>query len=115
MEQVITSIVDGIVVPVTGVIPVLASSGVLFLAFGALWVLFGAGLVLNQGGIDAAWHWIGSQNILVQGLAWLLFLPVVAGLWVWETGWPLVARLVIVAGLAGWNLLVLLPASGPRA
>jgi hypothetical protein len=38
-----------------------------------------------------------------------LFLPVMAGLWVWETTWPLVLRVMIIVGLAGWNLLVLLP------
>jgi hypothetical protein len=30
------------------------------------------------------------------------------GLWVWDTTWPLVVRLV-VAGIAGWNLLIFLP------
>jgi hypothetical protein len=114
VEQVISAVVDGVVVPVTGVIPVLASSGILLLAFGALWVVFGAGLVWNQGGVDAVWHWIGSQNLLVQGIAWLLFLPVVAGLWVWESGWPLAARLVVVAGLAGWNVLIFLPGGTPK-
>ncbi len=114
MEQVISTVVNGVVVPVTGVIPVLASSGILLLVFGAMWLAIGAGLVLNQGGVDAAWQWIGSQHLLVQGIAWLLFLPVVAGLWVWESGWPLVARLVIVASLAGWNLLVFLPGGTPK-
>ena len=111
MEGIITAVVDGVIVPVTGAIPLLVSSGVLFLVFAAMWLAFGAGLVWNQGGIDAAWGWIGSQNILVQGIAWLLFLPVVAGMWVWESGWPLVARLVIVAGLAGWSLFIFLPQS----
>jgi hypothetical protein len=32
-----------------------------------------------------------------------------ACLWIWRTGWPRVARLTLVAGLAGWNLLVLMP------
>ncbi len=114
VEQVITGIVNGVVVPVTGVIPALASSGILLLAFGALWVAFGAGLVLNEGGVDTVWHWIGSQNIIVQGIAWLLFLPVVAGLWVWESSWPLFARLVVVASLAGWNLLVFVPGGTPK-
>ena len=32
-----------------------------------------------------------------------------AGIWVWETSWPLLVRLIVVAGVAGWSLLVLLP------
>jgi hypothetical protein len=114
VEQIITAVVDGIVVPVTGTIPWLVSSGVLLLVFGGLWVAFGAGIVLNQGGVDQVWHWIGSQHIVVQGIAWLLFLPVLAGLWVWETGWPLVARLVVVGGLAFWSILIFLPRSTPQ-
>jgi hypothetical protein len=111
MEQVISTVVDGIIVPVTGVIPVLLSSGILFLLFAALWVAFGAGLILNQGGLDAAWAWIGDLPLIVQGVAWLLFLPVVAALWAWETSWPLVVRLVLVVGLAGWSLMIFLPRS----
>ena len=42
-------------------------------------------------------------------MVWLLFLPVVGGLWVWETTWPLFLRLVIVLGLGAWNILVFLP------
>jgi hypothetical protein len=32
-----------------------------------------------------------------------------AGLWIWESTWPLIVRIVLVASLAGWNLLILLP------
>ena len=111
MEQVITGLVDGILVPVTSLIPVLVSSGLAFVIFAAMWVALGAGLVWNQGGVDAAWAWIGSLPPLVQGVVWLLFLPVVGALWVWESSWPVVVRLVIVIGLAGWSLLIFLPRS----
>jgi hypothetical protein len=40
---------------------------------------------------------------------WVLFLPVMAGLWIWETTWPVLLRLLLVGGLAAWNLLVFLP------
>jgi hypothetical protein len=111
MDQVITAVVDGVIVPVTGVIPVLLTSGILFLVFAALWLAFGAGLVLNQGGLDNAWEWIRGLPLILQGVAWLLFLPVVGALWAWETSWPLVLRLVIVAGLCGWSLMIFLPRS----
>jgi len=38
---------------------------------------------------------------IVQAVVWLLVLPVAAGLWIWETSWPLWLRLVLVIGL-GW-------------
>ena len=87
----------------------LADHGVLFLVFAVLWVAFIGALVLSQGSLDQTWAAITSWPLPIQLVAWLLFLPLVAGLWVWETTWPFVARIVIVLGLAGFNLLVFLP------
>ena len=83
--------------------------GVLFGVFAALWIVFGVGLIWSQGSLDQAWHAIRDLPLTLQIAVWLLFLPVMVGLWVWETSWPLVVRLLLVFGIAGWNLLVLLP------
>jgi hypothetical protein len=80
-----------------------------FLLFAALWVGFAAALIWSQGSLDQTWEWIRGQHIVVQGVVWLLFLPVVAGLWVWETSWPLIARLVLVAGLGFANVVAFFP------
>ncbi|HEY6057168.1 MAG TPA: hypothetical protein VIV06_04005 [Candidatus Limnocylindrales bacterium] len=109
MERVITGVVDHTVVPMSNVIVVFAEHGVLLAVFVALWIAFAAGLVVSQGSLDSTWEWIGSLPLVIQWIVWLLFLPVVAGLWVWESSWPLVVRLVIVVGLAGWNVMVFLP------
>jgi hypothetical protein len=111
MDQVITGLVDGIIVPVTSVIPFLVTSGILLVLFAALWVGFGAGLIWNQGGLDQAWAAIRDLPLIVQGVVWLLFLPAVAALWAWETSWPLAIRLIVVVGLAGWSLMIFLPRS----
>jgi len=87
----------------------LASSGIAFVIFGLLWVAFAVGLIWSQGSVDAAWEWLRGLPWIAQGVVWLLFLPVTAGLWIWETSWPLVLRLVLVAGLAGWSLLIFFP------
>lgn len=87
----------------------LAEAGVLFAVFALLWIGFGVALVWSQGSLDAAWTWTRSLPLLLQGVIWLLFLPVMVGLWIWETTWPLALRLALVLGVAGWNLLVLLP------
>jgi hypothetical protein len=113
MDTLITAIVNATVVPIANVISWMASSGVLLLIFGALWLAFGAGIVASQGSLDAAWHWLRELPIIPQALLWLLFLPVTAGLWVWEQAWPLVLRLVVVLGLAGWNILVMIPSRTP--
>jgi hypothetical protein len=80
-----------------------------FVVFGVLWVAFAAALVWSQGSLDRTWEWIGGQHVVVQGILWLLFLPVVAGLWAWETSWPLIWRVVVVAGLGFVNLYLFFP------
>ena len=86
-----------------------AESGLLFALFAVLWVAFGIGILASQGSVDAVWTWLRSLPLLVQGVVWLLFLPVAVGLWIWESSWPFVVRLALVIGIAGWNLLVFLP------
>jgi hypothetical protein len=114
MDQLITTIVNFTVVPLGNAIGWMASSGVLLIVFAIAWIAFGAAIVWSQGSLDAAWTWLRDQNILIQGLVWLLFLPVTAGLWIWETGWPFLLRIVLVAGLAGWSILMFLPKAAPK-
>jgi hypothetical protein len=91
----------------------MAETGILFVVFAVLWIAFGAALVWSQGSLDQAWQTVRSLPVVVQIVAWVLLLPVMAGLWIWETSWPLIARVVLVLGVAGWNLLVFLPRALP--
>jgi hypothetical protein len=86
-----------------------AESGILFLAFAALWIAFGAALVLTQGSIDDIWQFIRGLPLILQAVVWVLFLPLMVGIWLWETTWPIIVRLILIGGVAGWNLLVFLP------
>jgi hypothetical protein len=105
MEQVVEAAANGLGSSITWMV----DHWVLFGVFALLWIGFGAGLVLSQGTLHDAWLTIRELPLVVQLVVWLLFLPVMAGLWVWETTWPLMVRLVLVLGLAGWNLLVFIP------
>lgn len=109
LEALINALVNGIVIPVTSIIPRLVSSGALLAVFAVLWLAIGVAAVADPAGLDATWRAIGEWPLPAQAVGWLLFLPVMAGLWIWATDWPLVARIVLVAGLAGWNLLVFIP------
>ena len=93
----------------------MAEHGILFVIFAAVWVAFGAALVWSQGSLDQAWQAIRELPLIVQVVVWVLFLPVMFGLWAWETTWPLLVRLVLVFGVAGWNLLVFLPKAAQSA
>ena len=105
MERVIEAVASGL----GNSVGWLAETGILFAIFAILWVGFGVALIWSQGSLDATWQTIRSLPLIVQAVVWLLFLPVAAGLWIWETTWPLLLRLLLVAGIAGWNMLVLLP------
>jgi hypothetical protein len=105
--------VDGIIETLAGglgnTVAWLAENGVLFALFAIIWIAFAVALIWSQGSLDNAWQAIRTLPLIVQILVWILFLPVMAGLWVWETSWPIVVRLVLVAALAGWNLIMFLP------
>jgi hypothetical protein len=105
MEQVIEALASGLGNSVAW----LAENGILFGVFALIWVAFGVGLIWSQGSIDQTWQTIRGLPLIIQAVVWLLFLPVMIGLWIWETTWPLVVRLILVVGIAGWNLLVFLP------
>jgi hypothetical protein len=98
-----------VVLPVTGIIPVLVRTGLLFLGFAALWLGFFVALVADPAILISLQHAIGGLPLIVQAAAWLLFLPLMGGLWVWTTDWSLVVRVALVVAIAGWNLIVFLP------
>lgn len=105
VEQIMSALGNGL----GGGIGWLAESGVLFAIFLVIWIAVGAGIVVSQGSVDQAWHSIRDLPLVAQAVVWVLFLPVMIGLWVWESGWPLILRVLVVLGLAGWNLLIFLP------
>jgi ABC-type amino acid transport system permease subunit len=105
MEQIIETVASGLGNSVAW----MAESGILFVIFAVIWVAFAAGLIFSQGSVDQAWQTIRELPLIVQIVVWVLFLPVMIGLWVWETSWPLIVRLVLVVGVAGWNLFMFLP------
>jgi hypothetical protein len=109
--ETLTGILVGIIEAVTAPIPYLADSGLLLVLFAAMWLALGVAIVRAPARVDAAWRRLRSMPLPVQALAWLLLLPIVAGIAVWQLGWPRLARGAVVAGIAAWNLLVFLPAA----
>src|SRR5689334_10994985 len=105
MERVIDALATGL----GGSIGWMAEHGVLFVVFAAAWIAFGIAVLWSQGSVDQTWDTIRGLPWLVQAIVWLLFLPVMLGLWIWESTWPLIVRAILVLGIAGWNLLVFLP------
>ena len=105
MERIIEAVASGL----GNGVGWLAENGILFVVFALIWIAVGAGLLWSQGSVDQVWETIRDLPLIVQAVVWLLFLPVMIGLWVWETSWPLIVRVVLVVAIAGWNLIVFLP------
>ena len=108
-------LVKWVILPVTGVIPLLIRTGLLFAGFAVLWLGFLVAMVLDPSVLDSVRRGLESLALPLQAVAWLLFLPLTAGLWVWGTDWPLIVRVTLVIGIAGWNLLVFLPRREPAS
>jgi hypothetical protein len=76
-----------------------------FTIIAGLWFAFAIALVASRSSLDATWRGVGALPLQVRGVVWLLTLPVMVGLAVWEGAWrtrssPVSVRLLVVAGLA---------------
>ena len=109
MEQIIDTVATGFGNGVGNTVGWMAENGILFALFALMWVAFGVALVGSQGSLDAAWQAVRDLPLIIQIIVWVLFLPVMIGLWIWETSWPLIVRLVLIVSVAGWNLFMFLP------
>ena len=103
------SVIGGLASGMGNAIGFLAQRGVLLALFGVIWAAFALALLVSQGSLDAAWQAIRDLPPVAQIVVWLLFLPVMVALWIWESAWPLVVRLVLVLGIGAWNLFIFLP------
>ena len=86
-------------------------------AFGVLtllWLAFAAALLFNRELLDATWQSFRSWPLIFQIVVGLLVLPVAAGLWIWETSWPLILRLILVVGLAWVTVYTFFPRKSVR-
>ena len=77
------------------------------LIFVALWAGFVTALVVNQAWLDMLWNWAQALPWAAKIIVWILFLPIMVGLWIWESDWPTLARLLGFGGIIAWTLLAL--------
>ena len=73
--------------------------------FATLWVGFAIALVVNREWLDLLWNWVRALPAVAEIIVWVLFLPIMAGLWIWESSWPTLVRLLASAGIVVWTLL----------
>jgi hypothetical protein len=73
--------------------------------FVVLWVGFGIALVVNPDWLDTLWNSVRELPLVAEIIVWVLFLPIMVGLWIWESSWPVLLRVLGFAGIVGWTLL----------
>ncbi|HEY8446189.1 MAG TPA: hypothetical protein VIL01_03710 [Thermomicrobiales bacterium] len=76
-----------------------------------LWLAFAAALIFDRGALDSIWQWIRDLPLAAEVIVWVVLLPLVAGLWIWESDWSLGLRLSLIIIVAIANLIVLGPKS----
>jgi hypothetical protein len=82
-----------------------------FTMFAVLWLAFLVALTFSPRTLDDLWKSTRRLPLIGQGLMWLLFLPLMVGLWMWERTWSSAIRLVLIGALAAWNVYMFLPTS----
>lgn len=80
-----------------------------FVVLALVWLAFGAALIFDQAILDSVWQSFRGWPLIVQVIVGLLILPVVLALWIWESGWPLWLRLLLVIGLGVATIYLFLP------
>ncbi len=73
--------------------------------FAMLWVGFAIALVVNREWLDLLWNWVQALPSVADIIVWVLFLPMMVGLWIWESSWSDLVRLLAFAGIVVWTLL----------
>jgi hypothetical protein len=73
--------------------------------FVVLWVGFTVALVANREWLDILWNLVRELPLVAEIIVWVLLLPIMVGLWIWQSSWPALVRLLGSAGIVGWTVL----------
>ncbi len=73
--------------------------------FAVLWIGFAVVIFVDRGLMDLIWNWVRSLPAVPEIIIWILFLPILVLLWIWESSWPTLMRLLGFVGLFAWTLL----------
>ena len=73
--------------------------------FVVLWGGFIIALIVNREWLDVLWNWAQALPLVPRIIVWMVFLPILVGLWAWESSWPTFGHLVGFAGIVIWTLV----------
>ena len=75
------------------------------LVFVVLWVGFIIALIVDRGWLDLLWDWVQALPSAPKIVVWVIFLPVMVGLWIWSSSFSTLGNLLGFTGLIAWTLL----------
>jgi hypothetical protein len=75
--------------------------------FLVLWVGFAIVLIVDQEWLDRLWLWLQDLPRVLEIIVWVLFLPITVTLWIWQSSWSTLGRVVGFTGMIAWTLLAL--------
>ena len=73
--------------------------------FAILWVGFAIALIANREWLDLLWDWVRALPTVTEIIVWVFFLPIVVGLWIWESSWSAFVSVLAFVGIFVWTLL----------
>jgi hypothetical protein len=82
---------------------VLSTYAIVILAM--LWLGLAIALIVNREWLDLLWNWLRALPPVGKIVVWVSFLPITVGLWIWESSWPALVRLLAFAGIVVWTVL----------
>jgi hypothetical protein len=88
---------------------------VTFAAVTVLWLAYGAMLVAAPDTLGDLWRAVGDLWLPLKAVIWVLFLPWMIGLWVWQSSWPLAVRLTLDICLGVTTVIAFFPRRGTSA
>lgn len=77
--------------------------------FIVLWLLFLIVLAVEPTRLDTVWALFRDLPVIAQVVGWVLLLPIVVGLAIWQAPWALEVRVTLILALAFANIIVFSP------
>jgi hypothetical protein len=71
--------------------------------FAMLWIVFATALIVNREWMVLLWNWVGELPLILKLIVWVVFLPIMVGIWIWESTWPDIVRWLGFAGIVLWT------------
>ena len=73
--------------------------------FAVLWLGFVIALIVNRAWLDLIWNWVQTLPSTFRIAFWVFFLPHMVGLWIWQSSWPILGRILGFAAILGWTVV----------